>query len=149
MIAVGATNDSDAQWPLSNMGDHLDLAAPGYRIYSTYYNLEQNGGYTVMSGTSMASPFVTGLAGLLAGFAPSLTGAEIYAIMTPTADDLGASGKDPLFGHGRINVYQAIVEANGGVEPADPPADDPPVDDPPSDPPDGSSPTLASPRRWA
>ncbi len=126
VIAVGATNDSDAQWPLSNMGDHLDLAAPGYRIYSTYYNLEQNGGYTVMSGTSMASPFVTGLIGLLAGFAPSLTGAEIYDTMITTADDLGASGKDAIFGYGRINVYRALVAANDGVEPSEPPTGDNP-----------------------
>lgn len=126
VIAVGATNDSDAQWPLSNMGDHLDLSAPGYRIYSTCYNLEQNGGYTVMSGTSMASPFVTGLIGLLAGFAPSLTGAEIYDTMITTADDLGASGKDAIFGYGRINVYRALVAANDGVEPSEPPTGDNP-----------------------
>lgn len=128
VIAVGATNDHDEHWVLSNTVDHLDLTAPGYRIYSTYHDLEQNGGYAFMSGTSMASPFVTGLAGLLASFAPTLTGADIYHFMITSADDLGEAGKDPTFGYGRVNVYQALVAANGGVEPTEPsgnnPADD-------------------------
>jgi len=125
VIAVGATTDSDVQWALSNMGDHLDLTAPGYRIYSTYFDLEQ-GGYALMSGTSMASPFVTGLVGLLASFAPALTGAEVYDIMTAAADDLGEPGKDAIYGYGRVNVYQALVAANGGDEP--PSGDNPPED---------------------
>jgi subtilisin family serine protease len=129
VIAVGATTDSDVQWPLSNEGDHLDLSAPGYRIYSTYHDLAQNGGYTHMSGTSMASPFVTGLVGLLASFDATLTGAQIYTIMVATADDLGELGKDPLYGYGRVNVYKALVAANGGVEPSVPPAGDNPPDD--------------------
>ncbi|HHW87686.1 MAG TPA: peptidase S8 [Chloroflexi bacterium] len=125
VIAVGATNDNDEHWVLSNMGEHLDLTAPGYRIFSTYHDLQQNGGYAFMSGTSMASPFVTGLVGLLASFAPNLTGAEIYDLMTTTADDLGEPGKDAVFGFGRINVYRALVAANGGVEPNDPSGDNP------------------------
>lgn len=131
VIAVGATNDRDEHWVLSNTGDHLDLTAPGYRIFSTYHDLQQNGGYVFMSGTSMAAPFVTGLVGLLAGFAPTLTGAEIYDILIATADDLGEPGKDPTFGYGRVNVYQALVSANGGVEPTEPSGDDPGDDDAP------------------
>ncbi len=133
VIAVGATNDSDEHWVLSNTGEHLDLTAPGYRIFSTYNDLQQNGGYAFMSGTSMATPFVTGLVGLLASFAPSLTGAEIRDIMTSTADDLGEPGKDSLYGYGRVNVYQALVAANGGVEPTDPAGDNPPADADPTD----------------
>ncbi len=129
VIAVSATTDSDVQWALSNEGDHLDLSAPGYRIYSTYHDLAQNGGYALMSGTSMASPFVTGLIGLLASFDLTLTGAEIYDIIVTTTDDLGEPGKDPLYGYGRVNVYQALVAANDGVEPSDPPSGDNPPDD--------------------
>ena len=123
VVAVGATNDLDTLWILSNTGDHIDLTAPGYRIYSTYYNLDANGGYTTMSGTSMASPFVTGLIGLVASFAPELTGSEIVDLITANADDLGDAGKDPQYGYGRINVYRTLVAANGGVEP--PPAEEP------------------------
>ncbi len=111
VVAVGATTDQDALWPLSNTGEHIDLTAPGYRVYSTYNNLD----YVYMSGTSMASPFVTGLVGLLASFNPALTSAEIIDLMTANADDLGDAGKDATFGYGRINAKQAMVAANGGV----------------------------------
>jgi subtilisin family serine protease len=127
VVAVGATNDSDEQWPLSNEGDHLDLSAPGYRIYSTYYNLEQNGGYTLMSGTSMAAPFVAGLVGLLASSNPTWSGAEIYDTMTATADDLGEPDKDPVYGYGRVNVYQALAAATNNTEPTDPSGNNPPT----------------------
>lgn len=126
VVAVGATNDSDEQWPLSNEGDHLDLSAPGCRIYSTYNNLEQNGGYTLMSGTSMAAPFVSGLVGLLASSNPTWSGAEIYDAMTATADDLGAPGKDAVYGCGRVNVYQALAAATDSTEPTDPSGNNPP-----------------------
>lgn len=119
VVAVGATTDIDALWPLSNTGDHIDLTAPGYRVYSTYKNLD----YANMSGTSMATPFVTGLAALLASFDPTLTGATIVDVMTANADDLGDEGKDSLFGWGRVNVKRAMVAANGGVEVPDPPAE--------------------------
>jgi subtilisin family serine protease len=116
VVAVGATTDSDALWPLSNTGDHIDLTAPGYRVYSTYNNLD----YAYMSGTSMASPFITGLVGLLASFNPALTGTEIIDFMTANADDLGDAGKDATFGYGRVNVKRAMVAANGGVAVTDP-----------------------------
>ncbi|MFO7634454.1 MAG: S8 family peptidase [Caldilinea sp.] len=117
VVAVGATNDMDTLWALSNTGEHIDLTAPGSRIYSTYHNLE----YASMSGTSMASPFVTGLVGLLASFDPVLTGAEIIEFMTANADDLGDPGKDNQYGYGRINVYRTLVAANGNVEAPDAP----------------------------
>ncbi|HQY90362.1 S8 family peptidase [Caldilinea sp.] len=133
VIAVGATNDSDVHWPLSNTGDHIDLTAPGHRIYSTYYNLEQNAGYTIMSGTSMASPFVTGLVGLLASFNPELTGTQIVDLMTGAADDLGETGKDAVYGYGRINIYRTLVAANGGLEPSAPPTGDKPEEPAPDE----------------
>lgn len=133
VIAVGATNDSDVHWSLSNTGDHIDLTAPGHRIYSTYYNLEQNAGYTTMSGTSMASPFVTGLVGLLASFNPELTGTQIVDLMTGAADDLGETGKDAVYGYGRINIYRTLVAANGGLEPSAPPTGDKPEEPAPDE----------------
>lgn len=90
VIAVGATTDQDVLWPLSNTGEHIDLTAPGHRIYSTFLNPE----YAYMSGTSMATPFVSGLAGLLVSFNPAWTRNEIFDLMTSSADDLGALGKD-------------------------------------------------------
>uniref|UniRef100_A0A7C1K1K8 Peptidase S8 n=1 Tax=Caldilinea aerophila TaxID=133453 RepID=A0A7C1K1K8_9CHLR len=124
VIAVGATTDQDVLWPLSNTGEYIDLTAPGHRIYSTFLSPE----YAYMSGTSMATPFVSGLAGLLVSFNPAWTHDEVLNFITSGADDLGAAGKDEQYGFGRINVHRALVAANGGVdvpEPTEPPMDEP------------------------
>ena len=117
VVAVGATTDQDVLWSLSNTGEHIDLTAPGVRVYSTYNNL----GYANMSGTSMAAPFVTGLIGLLASFNPELTGVELVDFLTANADDLGDVGKDAQYGFGRINVHRTLMAANGGVDIPDEP----------------------------
>jgi thermitase len=117
VVAVSATNKQDALWVLSNTGDHIDLAAPGYRIYSTYKDFGCGTGYTYMSGTSMAAPYVAGLAGLVISQDETLTGEAVIALMQDNADDLGDPGSDANFGAGRINAYWTLVAANGGIEP--------------------------------
>lgn len=65
VLAVSATRDDDTRWSLSNYGSWIDVAAPGYAIYSTYYDLNNSyGGYQFMSGTSMAAPHVASVAGV-------------------------------------------------------------------------------------
>lgn len=131
VVAVGATDSSDALWPLSNTGDHIDVTAPGSRIYSTYHDLEQNSGYVYMTGTSMASPFVAGLAGLLFSQDRDRTAGEVNALIAENADDLGDRGKDALFGYGRVNAYRALVAGNGGIEPNPTPTPADPGDETP------------------
>jgi subtilisin family serine protease len=81
----------------------VDLAAPGTDILST----GAGGGYYKESGTSEAAPFVSALAGLLAS--KGKTASEIRQRMQSSATDLGASGVDPKFGHGRINARRALT----------------------------------------
>lgn len=109
VIGVSATDNNDTLWPLSNRGENIDLAAPGYRIYSTYHDLS-TGGYAYMTGTSMATPFVAGLAALVLAYAPTVkTADETVALMTAGADDLGDGGWDQLYGNGRINVCKTMA----------------------------------------
>ncbi len=103
-MAIGSTTATDTRSYFSNFGPHLDIVAPGSSIYSTYYF----GSYTTMSGTSMATPHVAGLAALLWSFAPALNAAEVRSFIQTTADDLGPAGWDPYFGYGRINAKKAI-----------------------------------------
>ncbi|MCB0183214.1 MAG: S8 family serine peptidase, partial [Caldilineaceae bacterium] len=110
VIAVSATDAQDRHWSLSNYGDYIDVAAPGYAIFSTYHDLNNYyGGYNYMSGTSMAAPFVTGLAGLLLSQDSRRTPADLEKLITSTADKMGNSVDDLYFGHGRINVARALA----------------------------------------
>lgn len=110
VLAVSATDAADQRWVLSNMGDYIDLAAPGHAVYSTYNDLQNYyGGYNYMSGTSMAAPHVAGLAGLLLSQKPTRTATDLYDIMTKTADRLTAATRDAYLGYGRINVLRALA----------------------------------------
>lgn len=114
VLAVSATDNQDQRWNLSNYGDYIDVAAPGYAIYSTYNDLSNYyGGYTYMSGTSMASPYVAGLAGLLFSQKPTRTALEVSHLITASADKFTDQAHDPYFGYGRINIERALaIEAD-------------------------------------
>jgi len=109
VIGVAATRNDDTRWSLSNYGSFVELSAPGYAIYSTYNDMNNTyHGYTYMSGTSMAAPHVAGLAGLLFSQNPSITVAQVRALMQSTAADLGDPGRDDYFGYGRIDAFAAL-----------------------------------------
>lgn len=104
VMAVGATNRFDARWFGSNYGDDLDVVAPGESIYST----TNNGQYGKKTGTSMATPYVSGLAALIWSYEPALNSYQVGDVIRYTSDDLGAVGKDIFFGYGRINAWGAL-----------------------------------------
>ena len=109
VVGVAATRNDDTRWSLSNFGYFVELSAPGYAVYSTYNDLNNSySGYNYMSGTSMASPHVAGLAGLLFSQNPALTIAQVRWLMTSTAVDLGDPGRDDYFGYGRIDAFAAL-----------------------------------------
>jgi thermitase len=114
VLAVAATDSNDNWASFSEYQPYVDVAAPGVDIYSTY----NDGDYTFMNGTSMATPHVSGLAALLWSLIPSLTMGQVESIIESTADDLGAPGKDDYFGYGRINAGRALGSAGLQVSPA-------------------------------
>ncbi|WP_372766831.1 S8 family serine peptidase [Pseudoalteromonas sp.] len=73
------------------------------------------GNYGMMSGTSMASPHVAGVAALVWSHHPSCSAQEIRTALNATAQDLGASGRDVKFGYGLVQAKAAIdhLQANG------------------------------------
>jgi type VII secretion-associated serine protease mycosin len=117
VMAVGATDPQDQQADFSNFGTWISVAAPGTDILSTLPTravtvVRDEGketGYDVMDGTSMASPFVAGLAALVRSANPQLTAAQVKSRIEKTSDDLGARGFDEKFGWGRINAVRALA----------------------------------------
>lgn len=102
VMAVGATNASDRRARFSNRGKWLSVTAPGVGIVSTV----PGNSYERQAGTSMASPNVAGLAGLLAS--RNLSNAQVRGRIQNTAVDLGSSGKDAAYGYGRISAARAV-----------------------------------------
>ncbi|GAC1302546.1 MAG: hypothetical protein NVSMB19_11900 [Vulcanimicrobiaceae bacterium] len=105
-MAIGASDSTDGIAYFSNYGPEVSVAAPGVDIYSTYLPNT----YASLSGTSMATPMVAGLAGLLVN--ATSTPATIRARIEASADKAGTyayvAGRNDRYGYGRINVYRTV-----------------------------------------
>jgi len=108
VIAVGATNNRDVRWtPLSTMGDHIDVVAPGQNVFTT----TTGNSHIFESGTSLAAPLVSGLASLLRGFRPALANDDIRQIIRLSVDRTPGMGNQNFtiaYGFGRINAGRAL-----------------------------------------
>jgi thermitase len=120
VVAVTATDSSDAPASFTSYGDWVEVAAPGVGIYSTLptyhvtlndppYSRNQN--YDYLSGTSMACPHAAGVAALIWSQFPNASRDWIRARLRYTADDLGSPGFDIYYGYGRINAKNAVEQA--------------------------------------
>ena len=128
VFAVAATTRTDTYAYYSQYGDHCDIAAPGgqmsyigdpFGIYSTlptYEGTYFTGGefslftdYDYLQGTSMATPFVSGLAALIWTVKPAWTPDQVQSIIEDTAVDLGSVDWDEDYGHGRIDAAAALT----------------------------------------
>ena len=104
VVAVAATDSADNKASFSNYGPWVDIASPGVSIYST----NRTGSYSSVSGTSPACPHVAGIGALLLSLNKDLTPLQIENIIEQQADDLGTTGRDDIFGWGRINMRKAV-----------------------------------------
>lgn len=104
VISVAATDSRDKRASYSSYHSTVDIAAPGDDILSTL----PDGKYGWMSGTSMATPMVTGVAALIWSYEPKLNKSEVEYRLYDSAVDLGAKGKDIYYGNGRLNAKKAL-----------------------------------------
>ena len=123
-LAVAAVDDQDQKAAFSNFGSWVDISAPGVAIYSTI----PGGSYVGKSGTSMASPVVAGVAGLILASEPNITAGALKDRLQRTADPTiyspnntinqyyypRVSGEDfpqPLLGYGIVDAFAAVNNA--------------------------------------
>jgi subtilisin family serine protease len=112
VIDVAATDKNDLKASFSSYGTWVDVSAPGLDIVSAYHNYSDptNDYFAVMSGTSMACPYVAGLAALVKSQYPTYGWLDIHNRIEATTDNIDAL--NPTYagqlGTGRINACRAI-----------------------------------------
>jgi subtilisin family serine protease len=104
VIAVTATDAQDRLFAASNRGSHIAISAPGVDIFLPAPDEK----YQMTSGTSFSAAYVSGLAALMLERNPALKPGEVRAILMKTARDLGAPGRDDLFGAGEADAFAAV-----------------------------------------
>lgn len=113
VIAVSATDAYDRLFTASNRGSHIAVAAPGVDIFLP----APDNKYQMTSGTSFSAAYISGLAALMIERNPQLRPNEIRSILMTTARDLGAPGRDDLFGAGAADAYSAVSAVQGAQQP--------------------------------
>ncbi|MFE4398920.1 MULTISPECIES: S8 family serine peptidase [Streptomycetaceae] len=119
VVTVAATGSGSGKASYSNFGRGvIDVAAPGGDGATGVYSTLPGGKYGTKSGTSMASPHVTGVAALIASANPSLTPADIRARLASQANDLacpasdsrctGTTANNSFFGEGQVDALKAV-----------------------------------------
>jgi len=107
VIAVSATDAQDKLFTASNRGGHIAISAPGVDIFLPAPDEK----YQITSGTSFSAAYISGLAALMLERNPALKPDEVRAILMKTARDLGAPGRDDLFGAGAADAFAAVSAA--------------------------------------
>jgi thermitase len=107
VVSVAATDNRDQRASFSNANADVEIAAPGVNVLSTYNGSNTN--YATASGTSMSTPHVAGVAAVIYGRYPGATASTIRSKLVASVDDLGAAGRDNVFGFGRANLAKAAT----------------------------------------
>lgn len=103
-IGVGSVGSSNAHSDFSNHNASVDIVAPGEVLPTptiAYYPLKR-------SGTSFSCPLVAGTAAMLFAANPGITPSRVESILTSTATELGAAGRDDYYGYGLVNAFEAV-----------------------------------------
>ena len=104
VVSVAAIGPTGQRAYFSNYGPGLSISAPGYNIIT----LSSNDGSHYLSGTSLATPFVSGVAGLIWSLDPNLTNRQVWDILNRTADPV-SGGSPTEYGVGVVDAYKAVT----------------------------------------
>lgn len=111
VVGVSALDSTNALAGFSSYGNHVTVSAPGKDIFTT----QRTSSYGKWYGTSFACPVVAGVGALMLSVNPELSNHELVEILKETSDDLGTSGYDTKFGHGRVNAARSVAAAEAAL----------------------------------
>ena len=111
VIAVSGTDAQEKLFAASNRGSHIAISAPGADIFLPAPDEK----YQITSGTSFSAAYVSGVAALILERNPALKPNDVRALLTKTARDLGAPGRDDQFGAGEADAFAAVTAAPAAV----------------------------------
>ncbi|TMO69698.1 S8 family serine peptidase [Pseudoalteromonas aurantia] len=111
VVSVAAVDSGERKASFSQYNSQVEIAGPGVGVNSTW----NNNGYKSISGTSMATPHVSGVAALVWSHYPQCSNKQIRNILNITAKDKGAAGKDTSYGYGIVQAKAAYdyIAQNG------------------------------------
>ncbi len=104
VIAVTAVDAADRRYRHANRGRYIAISAPGVDLLAPV----EGGKHELLSGTSFATAYISGIAALLLERDPNLDAASVGQLMTAGADDLGPAGRDDDYGAGRVNALSTL-----------------------------------------
>ena len=140
VVSVAAVNQNGDYATFSTRNRWVDVAAMGVGVVSTY----KNENYAALSGTSMATPHVAGVAALLKSMAPSATPRQLYQALTETAIS-DEDGRNDRIGYGIVNAQAALqnLASKLGINlpPTSPPTQSPTIRSEPTQRPTTRAPT--------
>lgn len=116
VVSVAAVDSSENKASFSQYNNQVEIAGPGVRVNSTW----NDNGYKSISGTSMATPHVSGVAALVWSHFPNCSNQEVRDALNATAKDKGAAGRDTSYGYGIVQAkaaydYLANSRCGGGT----------------------------------
>jgi serine protease len=130
VVSVSAVAIDSSRAPYSNFGSMIDVAAPGGDIsrdrnadgyadgiLSTLVSSSLGSDYRFYQGTSMAAPQIAGVVALMKAVHPGLTPSDFDAMLASglLANDLGAAGRDDVYGWGLIDAAKAVLAAQSAA----------------------------------
>ncbi|WP_052461863.1 S8 family peptidase [Sporosarcina koreensis] len=114
VLSVASVDQRNQHSAFSTYNDQVDLSAPGERIATN----APGGEFVLMSGTSFSAPIAAGAAAMVQAEYPGLSPAETKALLMETAKDLGAPGRDPLYGAGVLDLRKLAASLDVEIEKA-------------------------------
>ncbi|TQV81443.1 S8 family serine peptidase [Aliikangiella coralliicola] len=104
VVSVAAVDSAGNKASFSQYNSQVEISGPGVNTNSTW----NNNGYKSISGTSMATPHVSGVAALVWSHYPSCSNQQVRDAMNQTAEDKGSPGRDTSYGYGIVKAKAAL-----------------------------------------